>query len=142
MNFEFLAAAVSFVSGGGDSDASSLLSTLPPRSSAPVYPCILDADAFRDGQYAKTYCLVNHLLNFDEAAENCKRLGLKPYEPLPIEDPLFFYMNGNQQPYSGAEQVFITKTEDIDPEFNLYCTGYILFRGLYQKSAVDCAIPR
>jgi hypothetical protein len=79
-------------------------------------------------------------MNFDNAAQNCKNLGLKIYEPLPIEDPLFFYMNGNQQAYSGAEQVFITKTEDIDPEFDLYCTGYILFRGLYQKSAVDCKI--
>lgn len=110
-------------------------------TSAPVFLCTNVADAFRAGSYVKSYCLVSTNLNFDAAAENCNRLGLKPYEPMPIEDPLFFFMNGNQQPYAETQQVFITKTDDIDPEFNLYCTGYFLFRGLYQKSAVDCEIP-
>lgn len=112
--------------------------TLASFSPIPIAPCTNITDAFRDGVYAKSFCLVDTNLNYDTAAENCARQGMSIYNPMPIEDPLFFFTNGNQDAYIGTEQIFIAKTDENYPEFNLYCMGYIFFRELYQKSSVEC----
>lgn len=110
-------------------------------SALPIAPCVNATDAFRAGVYAKSFCLVNTNLGYDVAAENCARQGMSIYNPMPIEDPLFFFTNGNQEAYSATEQIFIAKTDENYPEFNLYCMGYILYRELYQKTSVECDKP-
>lgn len=119
----------------------------PPKSSVflpsldLIYPCVNVTDAFRAGSYAKSFCLVDTNLTYDVAATNCVKNGMKIYEPMSIEDPLFFYTNGDQQVYNKTEQIFIVKTEEFYADLNLYCMGYVLYRELYQKTSVDCGKP-
>lgn len=105
----------------------------------PISSCINITDAFRAGIYEKSFCLVNKNFTFEQAARNCAKQGMSIYNPMPIEDPLFFYINGNQGIYNETEQIFIAPNGEYSEELHFYCIGYIMYRGFYQKSSINCA---
>jgi hypothetical protein len=64
----------------GDSHLDSDLSTAPENHMIPRYPppeCVSTGEIHNSNIYNRSFCLIEKLLNYDEARQNCAALGMK-----------------------------------------------------------------